>query len=185
MCNYVKIETGRNFPKNVRRRLRRILMLLSVHMTGILFLVRFNNFTRLWAYIGVTRSSSNRPFLCALDPFIWSSPPSINPSTTHYSFIPPSSSIVIPPFFLHSFSPPPFSPSIHPSIHHQSVHSNLTIHYSFISPCPSINDHLSVNQSILPSTSPSSHYHCLPVYAGAHPPLIRNIPRAIQEMISR
>ena len=41
-------------------------MLLSMHMTSFLFLVLFNNFARLWASIGVTRSYSSHPFLCAL-----------------------------------------------------------------------------------------------------------------------
>ena len=49
-CNYVKIETGRNFPpvlKIVTRTAQagKMLMLLSVHVTSVLFLVRFNNFT--------------------------------------------------------------------------------------------------------------------------------------------
>jgi len=43
-----------------------MLMLLSVHVTSVLFLVWFNNFPWLWASIGVTRSYSSRPFLCAL-----------------------------------------------------------------------------------------------------------------------
>ena len=42
-----------------------MLMLLSVHVTGILFLVWFNNFA--WASIGVTRFYSSHPFLYALD----------------------------------------------------------------------------------------------------------------------
>ena len=37
-------------------------MLLSTHVTSVLIL------PRLWASIGVTRSYSSRPFLCALDP---------------------------------------------------------------------------------------------------------------------
>ena len=40
-----------------------MLRLLSVHVTSVLFLVRFNNFT---ASIGFTRAYSSRPFLCAL-----------------------------------------------------------------------------------------------------------------------
>ena len=39
-----------------------MLMLLSTHVTSVLIL------PRLWASIGVTRSYSSRPFLCALDP---------------------------------------------------------------------------------------------------------------------
>ena len=38
-------------------------MLLSVHVTSILFLVQFNNFA---VSIGVTRSYSSHPFVCAL-----------------------------------------------------------------------------------------------------------------------
>ena len=41
-----------------------MLMLLSVHVTGILFLVRFNNFTLT---MGFYWSYSSHPFLCALD----------------------------------------------------------------------------------------------------------------------
>ena len=47
-------------------RLRKMVMLLSVHMTSVLFLVRFNNSPWLWASIGVTRFYSSHPFLCAL-----------------------------------------------------------------------------------------------------------------------
>ena len=43
-----------------------MLMLLSVHVTSVLFLVRFNNFALIWASIGVTHSYSSRLFLCAL-----------------------------------------------------------------------------------------------------------------------
>ena len=39
---------------------------VAKHMPGVLFLVWFNYFDWLWAYIAVTRSSSSRPFLCAL-----------------------------------------------------------------------------------------------------------------------
>ena len=69
-CNYIKIETGRNFPpvlKVVTRTVQlvhKMLMLLSVHGTSVLFLVQFNNFALT---MGVTRSYSSRPFLCALD----------------------------------------------------------------------------------------------------------------------
>ena len=45
-------------------------LLLSVHVTSFLFLVRFNNFA-LWTFIGVTRSYSSHPFLCALDVCIY------------------------------------------------------------------------------------------------------------------
>ena len=41
-----------------------MLMLLSVHMTSVLFLVRFNNFAM--TSIGDTRSYSSRLFLCTL-----------------------------------------------------------------------------------------------------------------------
>ena len=41
-------------------------MLLSVHVTSVLFLVWFNNFARLQAFIGITRSYSSRPLSCAL-----------------------------------------------------------------------------------------------------------------------
>ena len=34
-------------------------------MLGVLFLVQFHNFDRLWAFIRVTRSYSSHPFLCA------------------------------------------------------------------------------------------------------------------------
>ena len=45
-----------------------MLMLLSVHVTSVLFLAQFSNFalTMVWASIGVTLSYSSRPFLCAL-----------------------------------------------------------------------------------------------------------------------
>ena len=43
-----------------------MLMLLSVHVTGILFLVWFNNFALTMGSIGVTHSYSSRPFLCTL-----------------------------------------------------------------------------------------------------------------------
>ena len=48
------------------RRLRKMLMLLSMHVTSVLFLVRFNNFTLTTGSIEVTRSYSSRPFSCAL-----------------------------------------------------------------------------------------------------------------------
>jgi len=35
-------------------------------MTNVLFLVLAGNFALIWASIGVTRSYSSRPFLCAL-----------------------------------------------------------------------------------------------------------------------
>ena len=44
-------------------RLWKMLMLLSVHMTSFLFLVRFNNFTLT---IGLHALTLSRPFLCAL-----------------------------------------------------------------------------------------------------------------------
>jgi len=50
-------------------RLRKMLMLLSMHMTSGLFLLRFNNFTLAacmglyWSYTLLLQS----PFLCALD----------------------------------------------------------------------------------------------------------------------
>ena len=40
-----------------------MLMFLSVHVTSVLFLVRFNNFALT---MGVTCSYSSRPLLCAL-----------------------------------------------------------------------------------------------------------------------
>ena len=67
-CNYVKIETGRNFPPVLQivtrtEQLRKMLMLLSMHVTSVLFLVRFNDFTLT---IGVIRSYSSCPLLCTL-----------------------------------------------------------------------------------------------------------------------
>ena len=50
MCKYVKIDTGQNFPPLLKIvthtlcRLRKMLMLLNVHVTSVLFLVRLNNF---------------------------------------------------------------------------------------------------------------------------------------------
>ena len=71
-CNYVKIEAGQNFPAvlkivtRILHRLRKMLILLSVHMTSVLFLVWFNNFALTMSFYGVTRSYSSRPFLCVL-----------------------------------------------------------------------------------------------------------------------
>ena len=48
------------------RRLRKMLMLLCVHVTRVLFLVRQENLPQLSTSIGVTRSYSGHPFLCAL-----------------------------------------------------------------------------------------------------------------------
>jgi len=54
------------------RRLRKMLMLLCVHVTRVLFLVLAGNSAlTLWASIGVTRSYSSHPFLCALDIYIY------------------------------------------------------------------------------------------------------------------
>ena len=39
---------------------------VAKHVLGVLFLLWFNNLTGLWASIGIMRSSSSRPFLCAL-----------------------------------------------------------------------------------------------------------------------
>ena len=47
-----------------------MLLLLSTWV-GSLFLVRFNNFDGLWASIGVVRSYSSHPFLCALASMQW------------------------------------------------------------------------------------------------------------------
>ena len=44
-----------------------MLMLLSVHVTSVLFLVLAGNFALTMGSIGVTRSYSSRPFLHALD----------------------------------------------------------------------------------------------------------------------
>ena len=44
-----------------------MLMLLSMHVTNVLFLVRFNNFALTMGFIRVARSYSSCPFLCALD----------------------------------------------------------------------------------------------------------------------
>ena len=53
MCNYIKIEKGWNFQPVLKivtctaqrkHRLRKMLMLLSMHMTSVIFLVQFNNF---------------------------------------------------------------------------------------------------------------------------------------------
>ena len=57
-CNYVNIETGRNFPPLLKivthtAQVCKMLMLLCVHMTSVLFLVRFNNFALTMASIGV------------------------------------------------------------------------------------------------------------------------------------
>ena len=45
-----------------------LMLLLSVHVTSVLFLVWFNNFAYcLWASIGVTHSYSSHVFLCTLE----------------------------------------------------------------------------------------------------------------------
>ena len=70
MCNYVKIETGQNFPPVLKILTRtvqmcKMLMLLSVQVASVLFLD--NNFaltTR--ASIEVTRCYSSRPFYMLL-----------------------------------------------------------------------------------------------------------------------
>ena len=58
-CNYVKIETGRKFPpvlKTVTHTVQqyKMLMLLCVHVTSVLFLEQFNNFALTtcfsWSY---------------------------------------------------------------------------------------------------------------------------------------
>ena len=43
-----------------------MLMLLSVHVTSVLFLVLAGNFTLIWASIGVTHSYSSQPVLSAI-----------------------------------------------------------------------------------------------------------------------
>jgi len=44
-----------------------MLMLLSVHVTSVLFLVLGEILTWLWASIEVTHSYSSHPFLCAVE----------------------------------------------------------------------------------------------------------------------
>ena len=58
VCNYIKIETGRNFPLVLKIvtlcRLRKMLMLLCMDVTIILFLVLGGNFALIigfnWSY---------------------------------------------------------------------------------------------------------------------------------------
>ena len=71
MCNYVKFETGQNLLPVLKivthtTRCVEMLMLLSVHMTSVLFLVQFNNFALITGFIGAIHSYSIRPFLWAL-----------------------------------------------------------------------------------------------------------------------
>ena len=46
-----------------------MLMLLSVHVTCVVYLVRFNNFTLTMGFYLSYMPYSGRPFLCALDTY--------------------------------------------------------------------------------------------------------------------
>ena len=61
VCNYVKFKARWNFPPVLKivthtvhaaEILAVLLMLLSVHVTSVLFLIRFNNFAQLWGCNG-------------------------------------------------------------------------------------------------------------------------------------
>ena len=71
MCNYVKIETGQNFPpiliivtRTAQAALNVNVAMRACDQSSILVLA--GNFTLTMASIGVTCSYSSRPFLCAL-----------------------------------------------------------------------------------------------------------------------
>ena len=70
VCNYVKIKTGRSFPPVLKtvtlRRLRKMLMLLSVHVPVFYFWYGSIISPWQWASNGVTCCYSRRPFLYAL-----------------------------------------------------------------------------------------------------------------------